>query len=45
MLNQLTILNSMSIQLQDAQVTHLLIVRYTPFAEDSPNYTIGKREE
>uniref|UniRef100_M1DPW0 Integrase core domain containing protein n=1 Tax=Solanum tuberosum TaxID=4113 RepID=M1DPW0_SOLTU len=45
MLNEVTTLNSMIIQLQDAQITHLMMDHYPPFAEDSPNYTMGDFED
>uniref|UniRef100_M1DDY4 Uncharacterized protein n=1 Tax=Solanum tuberosum TaxID=4113 RepID=M1DDY4_SOLTU len=38
MLNETSATNSMTIQLQDAQITYLMTGRYPPFAEDSPNY-------
>uniref|UniRef100_M1DR29 Uncharacterized protein n=1 Tax=Solanum tuberosum TaxID=4113 RepID=M1DR29_SOLTU len=44
MLNELTTANSMTIQLQDAQISHLISGQYPPFAEDSPNYNMGDFE-
>ena len=35
----------MTIQLQDAQITYLMMGRYTPFTEDSPNYTMADSED
>uniref|UniRef100_M1DCL9 Uncharacterized protein n=1 Tax=Solanum tuberosum TaxID=4113 RepID=M1DCL9_SOLTU len=45
MLNETSTSNSMTIQLQDAQITHLMTGRYPPFAEDSPNYTMADSED
>uniref|UniRef100_M1E0K4 Uncharacterized protein n=1 Tax=Solanum tuberosum TaxID=4113 RepID=M1E0K4_SOLTU len=45
MLNEVTTSNSMTIQLQDAQITHLMTIHYPPFAEDSPNNTMGDSED
>jgi len=45
MLNEVTTSNSMTIRLQDAQITHLMTGHYPPFAEDSPNYTMGDSED
>uniref|UniRef100_M1DJ56 Uncharacterized protein n=1 Tax=Solanum tuberosum TaxID=4113 RepID=M1DJ56_SOLTU len=45
MLNETSTSNSMSIQLQDAQITHLMTGRYPPFAEESPNYTMADSED
>uniref|UniRef100_M1DT49 Uncharacterized protein n=1 Tax=Solanum tuberosum TaxID=4113 RepID=M1DT49_SOLTU len=45
MLNEVTTSNSMTIQLQDAQITHLMTGHYPPFAEESPNYTMGDSED
>uniref|UniRef100_M1DSW5 Uncharacterized protein n=1 Tax=Solanum tuberosum TaxID=4113 RepID=M1DSW5_SOLTU len=45
MLNEVTTSNSMTIQLQDAQLTHLMTGHYPPFAEDSLNYTMGDFED
>jgi len=45
MLNETTTVNSMMIQLQDAQINHLMTGQYPPFAEDSPNYTMGDSED
>uniref|UniRef100_M1DZ92 Uncharacterized protein n=1 Tax=Solanum tuberosum TaxID=4113 RepID=M1DZ92_SOLTU len=41
MLNHTTTTNSMTIQLQDAQIGHLISACYPPFAADSPSYTMG----
>uniref|UniRef100_M1DWM4 Uncharacterized protein n=1 Tax=Solanum tuberosum TaxID=4113 RepID=M1DWM4_SOLTU len=43
MLNETTTANSMTIQLQDTQINHLMTGQYPPFAEDSPNYTMGAK--
>uniref|UniRef100_M1E0I7 Uncharacterized protein n=1 Tax=Solanum tuberosum TaxID=4113 RepID=M1E0I7_SOLTU len=45
MLNETTTANSMTIQLEDAQISHLMTVQYPPFVEDSPNYTMGDSED
>uniref|UniRef100_M1DRE3 Uncharacterized protein n=1 Tax=Solanum tuberosum TaxID=4113 RepID=M1DRE3_SOLTU len=45
MLNETSASNSMTIQLQDAQITHLMTCRYPPFTEDSPNYTMDDFED
>uniref|UniRef100_M1DV04 Uncharacterized protein n=1 Tax=Solanum tuberosum TaxID=4113 RepID=M1DV04_SOLTU len=45
MLNETTTANSITIQLQDAQINHLMTGKYPPFTEDSPNYTIGDSED
>uniref|UniRef100_M1DV66 Retrotransposon gag protein n=1 Tax=Solanum tuberosum TaxID=4113 RepID=M1DV66_SOLTU len=45
MLNETSTANSMTIQLQDAQITHLMTGRYPLFAEDSPNYTMADSED
>uniref|UniRef100_M1DPG0 Uncharacterized protein n=1 Tax=Solanum tuberosum TaxID=4113 RepID=M1DPG0_SOLTU len=44
MLNEVTTLNSMTIQLQGDQLTHLIMDHYPLFAEDSPYYTMGDSE-
>uniref|UniRef100_M1E1B0 Integrase core domain containing protein n=1 Tax=Solanum tuberosum TaxID=4113 RepID=M1E1B0_SOLTU len=45
MLNQATTSNSMTIQLQDAQINQLIFGRYPQFAEDSPSYTMADSED
>uniref|UniRef100_M1E056 Uncharacterized protein n=1 Tax=Solanum tuberosum TaxID=4113 RepID=M1E056_SOLTU len=45
MLNETSTSNSVTIQLQDAQITHLMTGRYPPFAEDSPNYTMADSKD
>uniref|UniRef100_M1E126 Uncharacterized protein n=1 Tax=Solanum tuberosum TaxID=4113 RepID=M1E126_SOLTU len=45
MLNEASTSHSMTIQLQEAQITHLMTGHYPPFAEDSPNYTMGDSED
>lgn len=45
MLNKVTILNSMTIQLHNAQITYLMTGHYPPFNEDSPKYTMGDSED
>uniref|UniRef100_M1DFM3 Uncharacterized protein n=1 Tax=Solanum tuberosum TaxID=4113 RepID=M1DFM3_SOLTU len=45
MLNEMTTANSLTIQLQDAQISHLMTSQYPPFAEDSPNYTMGDSDD
>uniref|UniRef100_M1D950 Uncharacterized protein n=1 Tax=Solanum tuberosum TaxID=4113 RepID=M1D950_SOLTU len=45
MLNEMTTANSMTIQVQDAQINQLMTCQYPPFAKDSPNYTMGDFEE
>uniref|UniRef100_M1DHH1 Uncharacterized protein n=1 Tax=Solanum tuberosum TaxID=4113 RepID=M1DHH1_SOLTU len=44
MLNEASASHSMTIQLQDAQISHLITGHYPPFAEDSPNYNMGEFE-
>jgi len=45
MLNETSTSNSMTIHLQDAQIGHLILGRYLPFAEDSPIYTMVDSED
>uniref|UniRef100_M1D971 Uncharacterized protein n=1 Tax=Solanum tuberosum TaxID=4113 RepID=M1D971_SOLTU len=45
MLNKVSASHSMTIQLQDAQIGHLITGHYPSFAEDSPNYNMGNSED
>jgi len=45
MLNEASASHSMTIQLQDAQIGHLISGHYPPFAKDSPNYNMSESEE
>uniref|UniRef100_M1DL37 Uncharacterized protein n=1 Tax=Solanum tuberosum TaxID=4113 RepID=M1DL37_SOLTU len=45
MVNETSTSNSMTIQLHDAQITHLMTGRYPPFTEDTPNYTMVDSED
>uniref|UniRef100_M1DI60 Uncharacterized protein n=1 Tax=Solanum tuberosum TaxID=4113 RepID=M1DI60_SOLTU len=44
-LNEASTSNSMTIQLQDAQISHLISDHYPPLAEDSPNYNMGDSKD
>uniref|UniRef100_M1DSK1 Uncharacterized protein n=1 Tax=Solanum tuberosum TaxID=4113 RepID=M1DSK1_SOLTU len=44
-LNEASASHSMTIQLQDAQIGHLIIGYYPPFAKDSPNYNMSESED
>ena len=40
MVNEMSTSKSMTMQLQDSQITHLMIGFYQLFTKDSPNYTM-----
>lgn len=45
MLSEMCASNSMTIQFQDTQITHLMKGNYTPFLADSPSYTMDDSED
>uniref|UniRef100_M1DIG0 Uncharacterized protein n=1 Tax=Solanum tuberosum TaxID=4113 RepID=M1DIG0_SOLTU len=45
MLNEASTSHSMTIQMQDAQIGHLISGHYPLFAEDLPNYNMGESKD
>lgn len=45
MLNETSTSNSITIWLQNAQITHLKTDLYQNFSKDSPNYTMSDSED